>query len=164
MFDALNSVEQMRPAIVAAVEEGALVEGTLCYTGDLGSESERLYTLDYYLNIAEQLVDAGSHVLCIKDMAGLLRAPAARLLVSALRERFDTPVHLHTHDTTGGQLATYMAAAEAGVDAVDAAAAPLSGMTSQPALPAVVAAFANSDRDAGIDLEKYNSLLSLIHI
>ncbi len=158
VFDALNSVEQMTPAINAALSVGALVEGTLCYSGDLGSETEDLYTLDYYLRIADQLVEAGAHVLCIKDMAGLLRAPAARQLVGALRERFDTPVHLHTHDTTGGQLATYLAAAEAGVDAVDAAAAPLSGMTSQPALPAVVAAFATTPRDTSIDLEAYSSL------
>lgn len=158
VFDALNSVEQMSPAIKAALSVGALVEGTLCYSGDLSSESEDLYTLDYYLRIAEQLVEAGAHVLCVKDMAGLLRAPAARKLVGALRDRFDTPVHLHTHDTTGGQLATYLAAAESGVDAVDAAAAPLSGMTSQPALPAVIAAFAETSRDTTIDLPAYSSL------
>lgn len=158
VFDALNSVEQMEPAMKAAVAVGGLVEGTLCYSGNLGSPDENLYTLDYYLRIAEQLVDAGAHVLCLKDMAGLLRAPAAHLLVSALRERFDAPVHLHTHDTGGGQLATYYAAAEAGVDAVDGAAAPLSGMTSQPALPAVAAAFALSDRDTGLSLEALGSM------
>jgi pyruvate carboxylase len=152
VFDALNSVEQMRPAVAAAIEAGALVEGTLCYSGDLSDPAEDLYTLDYYLRIAEELVDAGSHVLCIKDMAGLLRAPAATTLVTALRERFDTPIHLHTHDTAGGQLATYLAAAAAGVDAVDGAAAPLSGMTSQPSLAAIVAAFAHSERDTGIEL------------
>lgn len=158
VFDALNSVDQMRPAIVAALEVDALVEGTLCYSGDLSSPDETLYTLDYYLGIAEQLVDAGAHVLCIKDMAGLLRAPAARTLVSALRKRFDAPVHLHTHDTAGGQLATYLSAAEAGVDAVDGAAAPLSGMTSQPSLPAIVAAFAHSARDTGLDLAEISSM------
>lgn len=152
VFDALNSVEQMRPAIEAALEVDALVEGTLCYSGDLSNPAEDLYTLDYYLGVAEGLVEAGAHVLCVKDMAGLLRAPAATTLISALRERFDTPVHLHTHDTAGGQLATYLAAAAAGVDAVDAAAAPLSGMTSQPSLPAVVAAFANAERETGLDL------------
>ncbi|MEM7274966.1 MAG: pyruvate carboxylase [Actinomycetota bacterium] len=158
VFDALNSVAQMRPAIDAALEVDALVEGTLCYSGDLSNPGEDLYTLDYYLGIAEELVAAGVHVLCIKDMAGLLRAPAATTLVSALRERFDHPVHLHTHDTAGGQLATYLAAAAAGVDAVDAAAAPLSGMTSQPALPAVVAAFANDARDTGLDLTAIGAL------
>ena len=101
---------------------------------------ERLYTLDYYLRLAEQLVDAGAHMLAIKDMAGLLRAPAAVKLVTALRREFDLPVHLHTHDTAGGQLATYLAAIEAGVDAVDGAAASIAGMTSQPSLAAIVAA------------------------
>ena len=158
VFDALNSVAQMRPAIDAAIEAGALVEGTICYSGDLANPAENLYTLDYYLTVAEQLVEAGSHVLCVKDMAGLLRAPAAVTLVSALRDRFDVPVHLHTHDTAGGQLATYLAAAGAGVDAVDGAAAPLSGMTSQPSVPAIVAAFAHSERDTGLDLDAITAL------
>ncbi|MGB5758019.1 MAG: pyruvate carboxylase, partial [Acidimicrobiales bacterium] len=158
VFDALNSVAQMRPAIDAAIEVGSLVEGTICYSGDLVNPAENLYTLDYYLAVAEQLVAAGSHVLCVKDMAGLLRAPAAVTLVSALRERFDVPVHLHTHDTAGGQLATYLAAAGAGVDAVDGAAAPLSGMTSQPSVPAIVAAFAHSERDTGLDLDAITAL------
>ncbi|NUU26186.1 MAG: pyruvate carboxylase, partial [Streptomycetaceae bacterium] len=102
IFDALNDIEAMRPAIEATLGTHAIAEGTLCYTGDLSNPAESLYTLDYYLRLAEQLVEAGVHVLCIKDMAGLLRAPAARTLVSALRERFDLPVHLHTHDTAGG--------------------------------------------------------------
>ena len=153
IFDALNDIEQMRPAIAAALEVGALVEGSLCYTSDLSDPSEHTYTLDYYLRIAEALVDSGVHVLCIKDMAGLLRAPAARTLVAALRERFAPPVHLHTHDTAGGQLATYLAAIEAGVDAVDGAAAPLSGMTSQPSLAAIVAATDHTRRATGISLD-----------
>ena len=124
IFDALNDVEQMRPAIEAVRATGtAVAEVALCYTGDLSDPDETLYTLDYYLRLAERIVDAGAHVLAIKDMAGLLRAPAARTLVTALRERFDLPVHLHTHDTPGGQLATLLAAIDAGVDAVDAATA-----------------------------------------
>ncbi len=152
VFDALNSVDQMAPAIRAVVDAGALVEGTLCYSGNLVDPAENLYTLDHYLRVADGLIEAGAHVLCIKDMAGLLRAPAAHLLVGELRDRFDAPVHLHTHDTGGGQLATYLAAAQAGVDAVDGAAAPLSGMTSQPALSAIVAAFADTERDTNLDL------------
>ena len=158
VFDALNDVERMRPAIDAVLQTHALVEGTLCYTGDLSSPDERLYTLDYYLRLAEQLVEAGVHVLCIKDMAGLLRAPAARTLVGALRERFDLPVHLHTHDTAGGQIGTYIAAIEAGVDAVDGAAAPLSGTTSQPPLQAIVAATDFTDRATGIDLDALTAM------
>jgi pyruvate carboxylase len=153
IFDALNDVEQMRPAIEAVRETGTTVaEVALCYTGDLSSPGERLYTLDYYLDLAERIVEAGAHVLAIKDMAGLLRAPAARTLVTALRERFDLPVHLHTHDTPGGQLATLLAAIDAGVDAVDAATASMAGTTSQPPLSALVATTDHSARETGLDL------------
>src|SRR5690242_10080406 len=154
IFDALNDVGQMRPAIDAVRATGtAVAEVALCYTGDLSSPDEQLYTLDYYLRLAERIVDAGAHVLAIKDMAGLLRAPAARTLVTALRERFDLPVHLHTHDTPGGQLATLLAAIDAGVDAVDAATASMAGTTSQPALSSLVASTDHSARDTGLDLD-----------
>ena len=153
IFDALNNVEPMRAAIAATVEAGAVAEGALCYTGDLLDPGERLYTLDHYLEVAEQLVDAGAHILAIKDMAGLLRAPAAVKLVTRLRREFDLPVHLHTHDTAGGQLATYLAAIEAGVDAVDGAAASMAGMTSQPSLASIVAATDHTARATPISLE-----------
>ena len=153
VFDALNDIDQMRPAIDAVVDAGKVAEGVVCYTGNLSSPSERLYTLDYYLHNAERLVNAGVHILCIKDMAGLLRAPAARVLITELRRRFDLPVHLHTHDTAGGQLATYLAAIEAGVDAVDGAMGPLAGTTSQPSLGTIVAATDNTPRASGISLE-----------
>ena len=150
IFDALNDVDQMLPAIGAARDCGGLVEGTLCYSGDLANPGERLYTLDYYLGLAEELVAAGSHVLAVKDMAGLLRAPAASVLVAALRERFDAPVHLHTHDTAGGQTGTYLAAIEAGVDAIDGAVPSLAGMTSQPSLGAIVALTDGGPRQTGL--------------
>nr|HPG75818.1 pyruvate carboxylase [Rhodoglobus sp.] len=109
IFDALNDVAQMRPAIDAVLATGSTVaEVALCYTADLLDPQEKLYTLDYYLRLAEQIVESGAHILAIKDMAGLLRAEAAATLVSALRERFDLPVHVHTHDTAGGQLATLL--------------------------------------------------------
>ena len=159
IFDALNDVEQMRPAIEAVRETGTTVaEVALCYTGDLSSPDEHLYTLDYYLRLAEQIVDAGAHVLAIKDMAGLLRAPAARTLVTALRERFDLPVHLHTHDTAGGQLGTLLAAIDAGVDAVDAACASMAGTTSQPPLSALVSATDHSARETGLSLAAINAI------
>ncbi len=159
IFDALNDVDQMRPAIDAVRATGTTVaEVALCYTGDLSDPDEQLYTLDYYLLLAERIVEAGAHVLAIKDMAGLLRAPAARTLVTALRERFDLPVHLHTHDTTGGQLATLTAAIEAGVDAVDAACAAMAGTTSQPSLSALVAATDHTDRETGLSLAAVNAL------
>jgi pyruvate carboxylase len=159
IFDALNDVDQMRPAIEAVRATGtAVAEVALCYTGDLSDPSESLYTLDYYLELADRIVDAGAHVLAIKDMAGLLRAPAARTLVRALRERFDLPVHLHTHDTPGGQLATLVAAIDAGVDAVDAASAALAGTTSQPPMSALVAATNHSARITGLDIAAVNAL------
>ncbi len=153
IFDALNDVNQMRPAIDAVRETGTTVaEVALCYSGDLNNPGEDLYTLDYYLRLAEQMVEAGAHILAIKDMAGLLRPPAASKLVAALRENFDLPVHLHTHDTAGGQLATLLAAVEAGVDAVDVASAPMAGTTSQPPASALVAALENTERATNLDL------------
>ncbi|GAT10113.1 pyruvate carboxylase [Mycolicibacterium novocastrense] len=154
IFDALNNVESMRPAIDAVRETGtAIAEVAMSYTGDLSDPGENLYTLDYYLKLAEQIVDAGAHVLAIKDMAGLLRPHAAHTLISALRSRFDLPVHVHTHDTPGGQLATYLAAWQAGASAVDGASAPLAGTTSQPALSSIVAATAHTEFDTGLSLQ-----------
>ncbi|MFC5930132.1 pyruvate carboxylase [Cryobacterium melibiosiphilum] len=153
IFDALNDVSQMRPAIDAVLATGSsLAEVAVCYTGDLLDPAEDLYTLDYYLRLAEQIVDSGAHVLAIKDMAGLLRPAAAEKLVSAFRERFDLPVHVHTHDTAGGQLATLLAASRAGADAVDVASAPMAGTTSQPSASSLVAALAHTERDTGISL------------
>jgi pyruvate carboxylase len=155
IFDALNDVEQMRPAIEAVLSNGkAVAEVALCYTADLSDPNERLYTLDYYLKLAEQIVGAGAQVLCVKDMAGLLRPPAAHRLVTALRKEFELPVHLHTHDTAGGQLATYLAAIQAGVDAVDGASASMAGTTSQPSLSAIVAATDHGERETGLNLQK----------
>ncbi|MEW2480901.1 pyruvate carboxylase [Mycobacterium sp. NPDC049093] len=170
IFDALNNVESMRPAIDAVRETGtAIAEVAMSYTGDLSDPGENLYTLDYYLKLAEQIVDAGAHVLAIKDMAGLLRPHSAHLLVGALRSRFDLPVHVHTHDTPGGQLATYLAAWQAGASAVDGAAAPLAGTTSQPALSSIVAAAAHTSFDTGLslsavcDLEPYWEALRKVY-
>ena len=170
IFDALNNVESMRPAIDAVRETGcAVAEVAMCYTGDLTDPAETLYTLDYYLTLADQIVAAGAHVLAIKDMAGLLRPAAATALVGALRNRFDLPIHVHTHDTPGGQLATYVAAWQAGADAVDGAAAPLAGTTSQPALSSIVAAAAHTGHDTGLslsavcDLEPYWEMVRKVY-
>ena len=153
IFDALNDVEQMAPAIAAVRATGtAVAEVALCYTGNLLDPTEDLYTLDYYLGLADRIVAAGAHVLAIKDMAGLLRPAAAKVLVTALRERFDLPVHLHTHDTTGGQMATLLAAVDAGVDAVDVASAAMAGTTSQPSMSALVAGLEHTPRDTGLSL------------
>ncbi len=154
IFDALNDVNQMTPAIKAVRENtSSIAEVGISYTADLLDPNETLYTLDYYLKLAEKMVQAGAHILAIKDMAGLLRPTAAKKLVSALRERFDLPVHLHTHDTAGGQLATLLAAVDAGVDAVDVASAPMAGTTSQPSMSALVAALAHTERDTELNLD-----------
>ena len=159
IFDSLNNVDQIRPAIEAVLEtDRGVAEAALCYTGNMTSPGETLYTLDYYLTLAEQLVDAGAHILAIKDMAGLLRAPAAAKLVSALRSNFDLPVHLHTHDTAGGQLATLLSAINAGVDAVDVASAAWAGTTSQVPLSALIAATDDTDRTTGLSLKAATEL------
>ncbi|GAA4264553.1 pyruvate carboxylase [Frondihabitans peucedani] len=159
IFDALNDVSQMRPAIDSVLETGTTVaEVALCYTGDLLDPRETLYTLDYYVRLAAEIVDAGAHIIAIKDMAGLLRAGAAEKLVTALRSEFDLPVHVHTHDTAGGQLATLLAASRAGADAVDVASAPMAGTTSQPSASALVAALVHTERDPGLDLRAVSDL------
>ncbi|AGW41699.1 pyruvate carboxylase [Leifsonia xyli subsp. cynodontis DSM 46306] len=159
IFDALNDVSQMRPAIESVLATGSSVaEVAVCYTGDLLDPAEDLYTLDYYLRLAERIVESGAHILAIKDMAGLLRPAAAEKLVAAFRERFDLPVHVHTHDTPGGQLGTLLAAARAGADAVDVASAPMAGTTSQPSASALVAALAHTERDTGISLTAVQDL------
>lgn len=159
IFDALNDVSQMRPAIDAVLStDTAVAEVALCYTGDLLNPGEDIYTLDYYLRLAEKIVASGAHILAVKDMAGLLRAGAARILVTALRTRFDLPVHVHTHDTAGGQLATLVAASDAGADIVDVASAPMAGTTSQPSASALVAALAHTERDTELSLDAVSSL------
>lgn len=159
IFDALNDVNQMAPAIRAVREQtSSVAEVGMSFTGNLLDPNEKLYTLDYWLRLADQIVEAGAHVLAIKDMAGLLRPAGASKLVHALKERFDLPIHLHTHDTAGGQLATLMAAIDAGVDAVDVASAPMAGTTSQPSASALVAALANTPRDTGISLDAVTDL------
>lgn len=159
IFDALNDVAQIRPAVDAVLATGtAVAETAVCYTADLLDPAETLYTLDYYVRLAEQMVQAGAHVLAIKDMAGLLRPRAAAKLVEAFRREFDLPVHVHTHDTAGGQLATLLAASDAGADAVDVASAAMAGTTSQPSFSALVAALAHTERDTGIPLSAVSDL------
>ena len=141
----------MRVAIDAVCETGKLAEGAICYTGDILDPDRAKYSLDYYVGVAKELERAGCHILAIKDMAGLLRPSGARVLVKALREACGLPLHLHTHDTSGISAATVLAAAEAGVDAADAAIDTMSGTTSQPCLGSIVKALRHSDRDTGLD-------------
>ncbi len=152
IFDSLNWIEGMQVAIDAVREVGGIAEVALCYTGDILDPRRTKYTLQYYVEKAKAIEAAGAHILGIKDMAGLLKPYAAYQLVKALKEQIQIPIHLHTHDTTGNGVATILMAAEAGVDIVDTALSSMSGLTSQPAMNAVVAALENTDRDTGLDL------------
>ena len=151
IFDSLNSIENMRVAIDAALESGAICEPAICYTGDVLDPSRPKYGISYYVQMAKELENMGAHILGIKDMAGLCRPYAAFELVQALREAVDLPIHLHTHDTSGLNAASLLKAAEAGVDIVDAAVGSLSGGTSQPNLNSVAEALRHTERDTGLD-------------
>ncbi len=153
VFDCLNWVENMRVAIDAVGEAGKIVEGAICYTGDLDDPARPKYALKYYVELAKELEAAGCHILGIKDMAGLLRPAAARKLVAALKQEVGLPIHLHTHDTSGIAAASVLAAVEAGVDAVDAAMDAMSGLTSQPCLGSIVAALDHGERATGLDAD-----------
>ncbi|WP_424977018.1 pyruvate carboxylase [Leisingera sp. S232] len=152
VFDSLNWVENMRVAMDAVVESGKVCEGTVCYTGDILDPNRSKYDLKYYVGMAKEMEAAGAHILGLKDMAGLLKPASARVLIKALKEEVGLPVHFHTHDTSGIAGATILAAADAGVDAVDAAMDAFSGGTSQPCLGSIVEGLRNTDRDTGIDI------------
>jgi pyruvate carboxylase len=151
IFDCLNWVENMRVAIDAVVASGKIAEGAICYTGDILDPNRAKYSLAYYGDLARQLEAAGCHILAIKDMAGLLKPAAATVLIKALRDAIDLPIHLHTHDTSGAATATLLAAIDAGVDAVDGAIDSMSGTTSQPCLGSVVEALRHTPRDSGLN-------------
>ncbi len=151
VFDSLNWVENMRVAMAAVRETGAICEGALCYTGDMLASPPGKYSLDYYLQLGRELKAAGAHIIGVKDMAGVCRPAAARLLVQALREETGLPVHFHTHDTSGVAAATIVAAVEAGADIVDGAIDSMSGLTSQPNLSSIIELLADTQRDPGID-------------
>ncbi|MEN8981725.1 MAG: pyruvate carboxylase, partial [Planktotalea arctica] len=153
VFDSLNWTENMRVAMDAVLEANKVCEGTICYTGDILNADRAKYNLGYYVQMGKDLKAAGAHVLGLKDMAGLLKPASARVLVKALKEEVGLPIHFHTHDTAGIACATILAAADAGVDAVDCAMDALSGNTSQATLGTIVESLRHTDRDTGIDIE-----------
>ena len=153
VFDSLNWVENMRVTMDAVIEENKLCEAAICYTGDILNSARPKYDLKYYVDLAQQVEKAGAHIIAVKDMAGLLKPGAAKVLFKALREATDLPLHFHTHDTSGISAATVLAAVEAGVDVVDAAMDALSGNTSQPCLGSIVEALKGTERDPGLDPE-----------
>uniref|UniRef100_A0A9J8CUG8 Pyruvate carboxylase n=1 Tax=Cyprinus carpio carpio TaxID=630221 RepID=A0A9J8CUG8_CYPCA len=155
VFDSLNYLPNMLLGMEAAGAAGGVVEAAISYTGDVSDPTRQKYSLDYYLKLADELVKAGTHILCIKDMAGLLKPDSGHLLVSALRDRFpDVPIHVHTHDTAGAGVAAMLACAEAGADIVDVAVDSMAGMTSQPSMGAIVACTKGTKLNTGISLEK----------
>ena len=158
VFDSLNWVENMRVAMDAVIESEKLCEAAICYTGNILDPDRAKYDLKYYVQMGKDLRDAGAHVLGVKDMAGLLKPAAARMLFKALREEVGLPIHFHTHDTSGIAGATVLAAIDAGVDAVDAAMDSMSGGTSQPCLGSIVEALRHTERDSGLDIESVRAI------
>jgi pyruvate carboxylase len=150
VFDANNWLPNLRVGVEAALKTDAICEAAICYTGDILDPKRDKYSLAYYVDLAKQLEKLGPHFLAIKDMAGLLKPFAAKKLVKALREAVGVPIHFHTHDSAGGQIGSYLMAAEEGVSVVDCAFAPLSGVTAQPSLNALVEALRFTDRDTGL--------------
>jgi pyruvate carboxylase len=151
IFDSLNWLPGMQTAIDAVRETGKIAEAAICYTGDILDPNRNKYNLQYYVDLAKQMEKAGAHILAIKDMAGLLKPYAAYQLIRALKEEIGIPIHLHTHDTSGSQMATLIKAFEAGVDIVDAAISSMSGFTSQPSLNGLVASLSGQERETGLD-------------
>lgn len=158
IFDSLNWIENMKMPIDEALKTGKIVEGAICYTGDILSPNETKYTIDYYVKKAKELESLGVHIFAIKDMAGLLKPYAAKKLVSILKSELSIPIHLHTHDSTGNGVSTVLMAAEAGVDIVDLALESMSSLTSQPSLNAVLESLKYSDRDTGLNSQEMNEL------
>lgn len=158
IFDCLNWVEGLKPVIAKVAETGKIAEAAVCYSGDITDSTRTKFTLAYYLEKAKALEQAGAHILAIKDMAGLLKPDAARILITELKNALTIPVHLHTHDTSGNGVATLLEAAKAGVDVVDASISSLSGITSQPSLNALVYALETSDRATGINPDELQAL------
>lgn len=158
VFDSLNWIPGMEVAMDEVLRQGKMLEATICYTGDILDLNRDKYTLKYYIDMAKELERRGAHTLCIKDMSGLLKPYAAKKLITELKNEVGLPIHLHTHDTTANQVATYLMAAEAGVDIVDCATASMSSLTSQPSMGAVVAALEGQERDTGLDLRELQRL------
>lgn len=158
IFDSLNWVPNMRAAMQSVIETGAICEASICYSGDILNPQRSKFDLKYYVNLAKELEKLGAHILAIKDMAGLCKPYAAELLVKTLKQEVGIPIHFHTHDTAGIQAASLVKAAEVGVDIVDAASGPLSGMTSQPNLDSLAEAMRFTPRDTGLDADRLDRL------
>jgi len=150
VFDSLNDLDSMAVSVERVLRTGKIAEVAVCYTGDVDNPARTKYGVDYYVELVRRIEDMGAHIVCVKDMAGLLRPQAARILISRLRETTELPIHLHTHDTSGNGIATYIAAIESGAHIVDTALAPMAGLTSQPSMNALIAAMRGHARETGL--------------
>lgn len=158
IFDSLNWVEGMKMSIRTVREKtNSIAEACICYTGDIMNPERQKFSLQYYLELAKKLEQEGAHILCIKDMAGLLKPYATEMLIGELKKNISIPIHLHTHDTSALQSATYLKAIEAGVDAIDVALASMSGLTSQPNFNSIVAMMKGHKRENPVDLKSLNA-------
>ena len=158
VFDSLNWLPGMEVAMDEVLNQNKICQATICYTGDILDPKRDKYPLEYYVKLAKELERRGAHMLAIKDMSGILKPYAAKKLVSTLKQEIGIPIQLHTHDTSGNQVAAYLLAAEAGVDVVDCAISSMASLTSQPSLNAVVAALEGTERDTGMDLNQLQHL------
>ncbi len=158
VFDSLNWIPNMEVAMDEVLKQNKILEATMCYTGDIMDPRRDKYTLEYYVKMAKELEKRGAHMLAIKDMSGLLKPYAAAKLVKTLKQEVGIPIHLHTHDTSGNQVAACILAAEAGVDVVDLAISSMSSLTSQPSMNSVCSALKGSDRDTGMDMRQLEAL------
>ena len=158
VFDSLNWVENMRLSMDAVLETGKILEASICYTGDILDPTRTKYSLKYYVKMAKELQKLGTHILGLKDMAGLLKPAAAKILVKTIKEETGLPIHLHTHDTSGAGIATLLSASEAGVDIVDCAMDSFSGGTSQPCLGSLVESLKNTERVSSLNIEEIRDI------
>ena len=152
VFDSLNWIPNMEVAMDEVLKQGKMLEATMCYTGDIMDPRKDKYTTQYYINMAKELEKRGAHTLAIKDMSGLLKPYAAKELVHALKQEIGIPIHLHTHDTSGNQVASCLMATEAGVDIIDVAISSMSSLTSQPSMNSIVSALKGNERDTGLNI------------
>lgn len=158
VFDALNDMQQLEVGIKAVIKAGGVAEGTICYSGDMLNPDKK-YNYDYYMGLVDQIVKMGAHVLGVKDMAGVLKPKAATMLIGGIRKKYpDLPIHVHTHDSAGTGVASMVACAQAGADAVDAATDSMSGTTSQPSIGAVLASLEGSEFESGLDARQVRAL------
>ncbi len=154
IFDCFNWVEQLKPAMEEVKKNGMICEASISYTGDILDKTKTKYTLDYYVNLAKELKDAGADIIAIKDMAGLVKPYAAKVLIKAIKSETGLPIHFHTHDTSGNGEASVLMAIEGGADIVDLAMSSMSSLTSQPSLNSIISALDETDKKSSLNKEK----------